>query len=145
MVDNELLREISSYPITEFFKVEITDVDNVMYFNGNVGESIKQIDYRDSAGNLLRREVFTYEEIAGDAKNVKFIYSAKTDKFLGGHGANAIPTTTIADGWYFINTDVVIGGVNYYKNNIIGYIDVGYGNYQWRKCKLNSDNSIVEV
>lgn len=146
MLDSrDLLREVGSYPITEFFRVEIGDVDNVNYFNGNVGESIKCIEYRDESAFLKRKEFFTYEEIAGVATNVKRVLSSTSERFLGGYGSNATPTVN-PNGFYFITVDsVTINGILFVKNEVLGCVDTGYGIYRWKKCKLNSDNELVEI
>lgn len=145
MISKETLRELSSYPVTEFKRVTDTDVDDFNYFVSNIGVSIKEILYYDESGHIKKKEIMTYEEILGDAKNVKRIYSFKTENFIGVWALTTLPTSEVKNGFYLVTRDVSIAGTSFKAGEFIGYVDTGYGVYQWKKATLNANNIPIAV
>ncbi len=145
MADKELMREVGSYPITDLVRVEAGDVDNVNYFVGNIGKSIKKMVYKDANNQLLKVDYFTYEVIGTEADNVKYMFSANVDTFLGGYGLNIAPTK-VPNGWYYVTAPITVNGIAYNIFDVIGcYNTNGLGNYKWVKCKLDNDFNLVMV
>jgi hypothetical protein len=141
MITKKDLRE-ASYPIIAFEYVEAGDVDGENYFAGNVGTDIKAITYRDVNYNFSKKDVFTYQNIAGAVDNVYNIISISNELFKGVWATAAEPPKTQNGIFYYITKAVTIDGINYSIGDIIGLFDVGYGVLKWNKGKLNNEQKL---
>lgn len=134
MISNIDRRELSSYPITKFVRVENADVDSELFFDSQLGE-VKYIDTRLSNGTLVRREFFTYGTFG-----VSNVFNSQYEGFKGVISGTSIPSYAEENAFYYVNTDKQIGGINY-----VEFEKIGCKNGVWAKCIVNSKGEVLHI
>lgn len=146
-MDLETLRRANMTPITRIHRVELSDVDGIIYFADNVGNQVKTIDYYDTNGLFQKRDCFAYQDIGGKTDVVRCIFSSFDKDFIGAWASSLEPDITGLEknAFYYIAADVTINGVDFYENDILGLVDTGYNVLKWKKCRIDSNGNLSEV
>lgn len=127
-------RELSSYPITKFVRVENADVDNELFFDAQLGE-VKYIETRFANGKLVRREYFTYGTFG-----ISNIFNSQYEGFKGVISGTSIPSYEEENAFYYVNTNKQIDGTNYNEYDIIGC-----KNGIWAKSSINNKGEVSHI
>jgi len=130
----------SAIPITEIVLVELTDVDDMAYFAGTVGQK-KEIRYYDIDYTLMYKDVFEYFQAS--PTEIKIIKRTKKNFYKGLYDAstNTEPTGGNEGDFYYIDTAGTINMFSLIKNDVLMKI-----NAKWVKGKYAvADNKWVSA
>lgn len=127
-------RELSSYPITKFNRVEAGDVDDEIYFTSNIGE-VKSIETRFANGKLVRKEYFIYGTFG-----VSNIFNSQYEGFKGVISGTSVPSYEEENAFYYVNTTKQIESTDYNEYDIIGC-----KNGIWAKSSINNKGEVSHI